>query len=66
MSATKTAFEELRVTIRNANKDAIAVIQLRIAVKAASQMYKFAHRSWYVTLQTILQTVMALLKTSSL
>jgi len=38
MSGIKTAYEELRITIYNSNKDAIAVIQPRIAVKAASQM----------------------------
>lgn len=38
MSAIETACGELRVTIRNYNKDGITVIQLRIAVKTSSQM----------------------------
>jgi hypothetical protein len=38
VSGMKTAYGELRVTTRNSNKDVVAVIQLRIAVKTASQM----------------------------
>jgi hypothetical protein len=38
MSGMKTTYAELRIIIRNCNKDAIAVIELRIAVKTASQM----------------------------
>jgi hypothetical protein len=38
ISGIKMAYGELRITIRNSNKYAIAVIQLRIAVKTASPM----------------------------
>jgi hypothetical protein len=38
MSGIKTAYGEMRIAIRNSKKDAITVIQLRNAVKTASQM----------------------------
>ena len=38
MSGIKMTYGELKINIPNSNKVAIAVIELRIAVKTASQM----------------------------